>query len=411
MSLVDRVQSILLKPKQTWPVIAAESADVASIYSSYLVILAAIPAIASFIGLTLVGVGGFGLSYRVPIGTGLVQMVVRYVVSLVMIFVMALIVDALAPTFGGTKNQVQALKLVAYGSTAAFVGGIFGIIPSLWILGLLASIYSIYLFYTGISVLMRCPPEKAGAYTAVVIVVAIVIGVILGALMAMLSPMSRTGLGGMASAGGDMTIKAPNGATVTINSDSMTAMAQRMEAAGKRAEAAQNSGDPAAAGKAAGEMLAAMTGGNAAPIAAADLKNLLPDSVGDMKRNSVEASGGQAMGIAGSTAKASYANENRRLNLAITDTGGLAGLAAMAGWANMTMDKETDGKVEKVYKDGARTMHEEYRKDGSRAEVTVILANGVIVEADGDHVDLDSLKKVLASVDLGKIEALKRAAK
>jgi len=411
MSLVDRVQSILLKPKQTWPVIAAESADVASIYSSYLVILAAIPAIASFIGLTLVGVGGFGLSYRVPIGTGLVQMVVRYVVSLVMIFVMALIVDALAPTFGGTKNQVQALKLVAYGSTAAFVGGIFGIIPSLWILGLLASIYSIYLFYTGISVLMRCPPEKAGAYTAVVIVVAIVIGVILGALMAMLSPMSRTGLGGMASAGGDMTIKAPNGATVTINSDSMTAMAQRMEAAGKRAEAAQNSGDPAAAGKAAGEMLAAMTGGNAAPIAAADLKNLLPDSVGDMKRNSVEASGGQAMGIAGSTAKASYANENRRLNLAITDTGGLAGLAAMAGWANMTMDKETDGKVEKVYKDGARTMHEEYRKDGSRAEVTVILANGVIVEADGNKMDVDSLKKVIAGVDLGKIEAMKRAAK
>jgi hypothetical protein len=117
------------------------------------------------------------------------------------------------------------------------------------------------------------------------------------------------------------------------------------------------------------------------------------------------------MGIAGSTAKASYANENRRLNLEITDTGGLAGLAAMAGWANMTMDKETDGKVEKVYKDGARTMHEEYRKDGSRAEVTVILANGVIVEASGDHVDLDSLKKVLAGVDLGKIEALKRAAK
>jgi hypothetical protein len=415
MSLVDRVQSILLKPKQTWPVIAAESADVASIYSSYLVILAAIPAVASFIGLTLVGVGGFGLSYRVPIGTGLVQMVVRYVVSLVMIFVMALIVDALAPTFGGTKNQVQALKLVAYGSTAAFVGGIFGIIPSLWILGLLASIYSIYLFYTGISVLMRCPPEKAGAYTAVVIVVAIVIGVILGALMAMFSPMSRMGLGGMTSAGagaaGNMTIKTPDGGTVTINPDSMAAMAQRMEAAGKRAEAAQNSGDPAAAGKAAGEMLAAMTGGNAAPIAATDLKNLLPDSVGDMKRNSIEASGGQAMGIAGSTAKASYANENRRLNLSITDTGGLAGLAAMAGWANMTMDKETDGKVEKVYKDGARTMHEEYRKDGSRAEVTVILANGVIVEADGDHVDLDSLKKVLASVDLGKIEALKRAAK
>jgi len=83
----------------------------------------------------------------------------------------------------------------------------------------------------------------------------------------------------------------------------------------------------------------------------------------------------------------------------------------MAGWANMTMDKESDGKIEKVYKDGARTMHEEYRKDGSHGEATVILANGVIVEAEGSHVDMDTLKKVLASVDLGKIEAMKRAAK
>ena len=117
------------------------------------------------------------------------------------------------------------------------------------------------------------------------------------------------------------------------------------------------------------------------------------------------------MGIAVSAAKASYGNGERRLNLSITDTGGLAGMAALAGWANMTMDKETDGRVEKVYKDGARTMHEQYQKDGSRSEVTVILANGVIVEADGDRVDVDSLKKVIAGVDLGKIEAMKRAAK
>ena len=111
---------------------------------------------------------------------------------------------------------------------------------------------------------------------------------------------------------------------------------------------------------------------------------MLPESIGDLKRTGIEASGGQAMGIAGSAAKATYAAGDRRVELSITDTGGLAGLAAMAGWANMTMDKETDGKVEKVYKDGARTVHEEYRKDGSHGEVTVILANGVIVDADGE---------------------------
>jgi len=413
MSLADRVQSILLKPKTTWPVIAAESADVASIYTGYVAILAAIPAIAAFIGLTLVGVGAFGVSYHMPIVTGVLRMVVGYVLSLVMVFVLALIVNALAPTFGGTKNQIQALKLVAYGSTAGFVGGIFSLIPSLSILGLLAALYSIYLIYTGIAVLMRCPPEKAGVYTAVVIVCAIVAGVILGALMAIFSPTSRVGLGGLASTGsGDnVTIKTPDGASVTINPGSMADIAKRMEAAGQRTQSAQNSGDPAAAGKAVGDMMAAMTGGSATPIAAADLKALLPESIGDMKRTSFETNGGQAMGISASSAKASYGNDDRHLNLSITDTGGLAGLATMAGWANMTMDKETDGKVEKVYKDGGRTLHEEYQKDGSRGEATVILANGVIVEAEGNHIDMDTLKKVLAGVDLGKIEAMKRAAK
>jgi hypothetical protein len=415
MSLIERVQSILLKPKQTWPVIEAESADVASIYTSYVMILAAIPAIAGFIGLTLIGVGGFGISYHMPIVGGIVRMIVSYVLSLVMVFVLALIVDALAPTFGGTKNQIQALKLVAYGSTAGFVGGIFSLIPSLGIIGLIFAFYSIYLIYTGIAVLMRCPPDKAGPYTAVVIVCAIVAGVVLGALIALVSPMGRMGMGSFASSStlgsGDMTIKAPDGTSVTINPNSMAEVAKRMEAAGQRAQAAQNSGDPAAAGKAVGDMMAAMTGGNAVPIAASDLKALLPESIGDLQRTSFEANGGQAMGISASSAKASYGNGERHLNLSITDTGGLAGLAAMAGWANMTMDKETDGKIEKVYKDGGRTMHEEYRKDGSHGEATIILANGVIVEADGDHVDIDTLKKVLAGVDLGKIEAMKRAAK
>ena len=415
MALIDRVQSILLRPKETWPVIAAEGGDVASIYTSYILILAAIPAIASFVGLTLIGVGAFGVSYRVPILTGLVQMCVGYVLSLVMVFVLALIVNALAPTFGGTKNQVQALKLVAYGCTAGFIGGIFSLIPMLGILGLVAACYSIYLIYTGIAVLMRCPPDKAGVYTTVVIVCAIIAGIILAAVSSMFSPMGRMGMGGLAArgagAGPDVVIKTPDGANVTINSGSMAEMAKRMEDAGKRMESAQKSGDSAAAGKAMGEMMGAITGGNGVPIASSDLKSLLPESVGDMKRTSFEASGNQAMGIAVSNAKASYSNGERNLNLSITDTGGLAGMAALAGWANMTMDKETDGKVEKVYKDGARTMHEEYQKDGSRGEVTVILANGVIVEADGSKMDVDSLKKVIASVDLGKIEAMKRAAK
>jgi len=341
--------------------------------------------------------------------------VVGYVLSLAMVFVLALIVDALAPTFGGSKSQISALKVVAYGSTAGFLGGIFSLLPALSILGLLAAFYSIYLIYTGLPVLMKCPKEKAVAYTAVVIVCGFVLMLVAGAVTGLMMPgrgMPMGGLPGAMERSGDVTIKTPGG-EVKIDTSKMEEAARKMEEAGKRMEAAQKSGDGAAAGKAMGEILGALGGatGGGAPVAAQELKALLPESVAGLKRESFEAQGGQAMGIASSSAKASYGGGNQRIDLSITDLGGMAGLAALAGWANMTIDKETDGTVEKVYKQGNRTVREEYRKDGSHGELTLILENGVLVEVEGDGVDINALKKIANGLDLARIEALKRAAK
>jgi len=201
MNLVERVQAILLKPKATWPEIDAEPADAASLYRNYVMILALIPALASFIGLSLIGVGAFGVSFRVPLASGLANMIVGYVLSLVMVFVLALIIDAMAPTFEGTRSQIGALKLSAYASTAAFVGGVFSLLPSLSVLGALAALYGIYLLYTGLPVLMKCPPDKAVAYTAVVVVCAIVGGVVIAWVLALLTP-SPMRLGAAPAGGG-----------------------------------------------------------------------------------------------------------------------------------------------------------------------------------------------------------------
>ena len=130
MDLVQRVKSILLQPKDTWVTIEAESADMAGLYTRYFMLLAAIPAVCGFIGMSIIGMGAFGVSIRVPFLSGLASMVVSYVLSLVGVFVLALIVNALAPTFGGQKDQIQALKLAVYASTAALVGGIFSLGPA-----------------------------------------------------------------------------------------------------------------------------------------------------------------------------------------------------------------------------------------------------------------------------------------
>ena len=153
MPLIDRVKSILLQPAATWPVIEAAAATPAGLYKGYLMLLAAIPALCGFIGMSLIGVGGFGITVRVPLLLGLANAVVGYGLSLVGIYVLSLIVNALAPRFGGVQSPIQALKLTVYASTAALVGGVFSLLPLLAMLGLLAAPSCIYLIYTGLPAL------------------------------------------------------------------------------------------------------------------------------------------------------------------------------------------------------------------------------------------------------------------
>ena len=108
--LIERVRLLLTSPKTEWPVIAAEPATVGGLYTGYVMLLAAIPAICTFLKMTVIG-------YELPrprrlperaSTAGVGMMVVSYVLSLVSVFVLALIIDALAPTFGGQKDRIQA---------------------------------------------------------------------------------------------------------------------------------------------------------------------------------------------------------------------------------------------------------------------------------------------------------------
>jgi len=167
MTLIDRAKNILLTPRTEWPAIAGEAPTAQSLYVGYVLILAAIGPIA----LALRG-GRFGM--------GLGFAVISYVVALAMTGLLALIVDALAPSFGGEKNFIRSLQLTAYSCTAAWVAGVFHLLPFVGgILSLLAAIYSIYTFYLGVPILKKCPDEKAAVYTVVVMVCGLVVGAVL----------------------------------------------------------------------------------------------------------------------------------------------------------------------------------------------------------------------------------------
>jgi hypothetical protein len=171
--LIDRVKNILLTPKTEWPVIAAESTTVPDLYKNYIVYLAAIPALFGFLGFA-----------RFSITTALVVLVVFYALQLGVVYLMGLLVDAFAGTFGAEKNPVQALKSVTYAYTASWVAAIGSIVPILGILiGLAGGIYSIYLLYLGLPHTMKCPEDKAVGYAAVVIIIGWVISWVVTAML------------------------------------------------------------------------------------------------------------------------------------------------------------------------------------------------------------------------------------
>lgn len=181
--MVARVTNILTNPKQEWGVIAGETTSVAALYSGYIIILAAIPAVASFIQLAFISIGLF----RGAMTYALIATIVSYVLGLAAVYLAAFIIEKLAPNFQSQGDTLQALKLVAYANTALWVAGVCNILPFLGILGMIAGgIYSIYLFYLGLPVMMKTPLDKVIPYmivsAVVILIIQMVIVLVVGAI-------------------------------------------------------------------------------------------------------------------------------------------------------------------------------------------------------------------------------------
>jgi len=196
MNLTERVKGILLRPNQEWQTIAGEATTIPELYKTYVIILAAIGPVASIIGMSLVGFGGF----RIPIASSLASGVVSYILTLVGVYILALIIDALAPTFAGEKNINQAFKVAAYSYTPGWILGVLMIIPALSPLMILG-LYGLYILYLGLPVLMKSPQEKSLGYTVTVVVAAIVIFIVIGFISRAFISYPTPGMPGMAGHG------------------------------------------------------------------------------------------------------------------------------------------------------------------------------------------------------------------
>lgn len=433
--LLARIKGILLSPSTEWPRIAAEPATAGSIYMGYVAPLAAIGVIAGFIGHILIGVNvPFVGHMRTGVFAGLATAILGFLLSFLSVFLVAWLVDVLAPTFGGQRDSLRALKVTAYSYTPAWVAGILHIIPALGVLAALAGLYGLYLLYLGLPVLMQCPKDKSVGYTVVLVICAIVIWVVIGALSTCaIAGLGFIGLGAMSSVGGNNVASADaagvlsnvfGGKTDADRARVGEALSQ-LQRMGEQAERADKSSRAAPAASSSGPNSAAdmttalnavgqiMTGGkDVQPIDFRKLKEMLPETLQGMRRNEASGQSGEAMGIKGSSATARYSDgANASLHVEIADMGSLSGLAGLAAKFDPNMEKETDSGYERTTKVNGQLVHERYDRRAKSGEVSILIGDRISVVVDGSGVDAGALKSALKEIDLSKLAALTASAR
>jgi hypothetical protein len=381
--VVGRAKRLLLSPSSEWDRIDVEPATIKGLYVGYVCILAAIPPVAGLIGGQIFGLGGFGFHFKPALVPSIISAILAYGLSLLSVFLIALIIDALAPSFDGQKDRLQALKVSAYSYTAAWVFGVLGIFPPLGIIAGLLSLYGLYLLYVGLPKLMKAPKEKALGYTAVTVICAIVLSIVVGAIVGAVAGAAAFGaynhVADAGKASGTMEI---NGTKVDLG---------KIEAATKQLEAANK----------------AAADGKTVPAVPADtLKGLLPGDVAGYARTSLETNSGGAGGMSMATASGDYQKGDTRFSLSVTDMGGMAGLAAMANAVDAQTTHETATGYEKMSKVDGRMTNEEWDREAKSGRYSVIVGNRFTVEARGNADSVEALKQAVGAVNLVALESL-----
>jgi hypothetical protein len=458
-----RVKNIILSPKTEWPAIALEPTTVPQLYVGYVMPLALLAALTGFLRMSVLGVNSaFGNSFRIPISSGLTYTVMMFVSALFGVFVVGLIISALAPTFSGTRDQRQALKVAAYSLTPAMLSSVLALSPILpTLLQLLAGLYGIYVLSLGLPVLMQSPKEKAFGYTASVVICTILVGIV----FAILSTVAHIGgasqgffgataadraaeqaaardqgaaavgntignilgtdakgkaglsaaLSNLARSGEQSQASSSNPAASSNQAGSPSQAGTPASAKGESpvtADASQNAASPLSA---AGGLLGALGGAMGGPhrVDVVDFKTLegvLPASLPGMKRTSAEGENQGAVGVKTSSAKADYADNNgAAVHIEIADISGVSGLMDLAGGLVQNTTSESDSGFEKDVAIGGRTVHEKYDARTKHGDLSVILVKRFSVDISGNGVDMGSLEQTLRQIDLARLESMKDA--
>lgn len=177
---LGRMKGMLFTPQAEWGLIASEGTETARFYTGFIVPLAILDALVAFIHVSIVGTTEpLSGTVRVPLTGGLITALLVFGCGLLGIFVVAWIIDALAPFFGAVRNRRFASAIAAYASTPIWLATIFVLFPTLWVpLQLSAVVYHTYLLYLGLRVLMKAARDRVLGYATTVVLCTILLEIV-----------------------------------------------------------------------------------------------------------------------------------------------------------------------------------------------------------------------------------------
>ena len=169
MNAALRAKAMLLDPLVEWTRIEQETGDPAYLLSRYVAVLALIPAVFGFIGVSVIGVSvpGSG-AMRVPVFDALFGAIFGYVLTCATVLLLGLIIELVAPWFGGRRNFDAAFKLAVYSFTPVWLAGIFLVLPGLRFLAL-TGCYGAYVLWLGLPRLVKAPEQKSQSFALLIV--------------------------------------------------------------------------------------------------------------------------------------------------------------------------------------------------------------------------------------------------
>jgi len=170
--LFTRIKGMLFAPSAEWALIATEATPTARLYTTFIAPLALLDALVAFVHVTSGAV-------HVPFSGGVITALLVFGFGLLGIFLVAVIIDAVAPFFGAVSDRRLASAIAAYASTPIWLATVFVHFPTLWApLQVLAVIYHTWLLYLGLRLLMKAAPDRVLGYATTVVLCTILLEIV-----------------------------------------------------------------------------------------------------------------------------------------------------------------------------------------------------------------------------------------